>query len=215
VSSLDKPTGFPIPSTTNDTFVTDKMVYAHLSQQGGSIYVDTFRVLQMMDDPGNRQIVFATALGAASTDTGQFDIAAGWLDYGYGADTDGLPQFFLPEQCYLAIHLDSDSLGWYAPQDGLKNLKDEGDANAALMYVHGDGSFSSTPNGGEKCYIAFFSVVRRGAVDMRPFLINYNNHLLGDGQVIDPTGGNAGGQPYPPPGGGPGMMSVLRRAARG
>ncbi|HEY3815119.1 MAG TPA: hypothetical protein VGL66_18020 [Caulobacteraceae bacterium] len=192
---------YPLPPQPCCDFTAQYMVYARLTAdtaEAEPVYlVDSFRVMSAGMSLADRQQFFSDVM-SGKTAPGAYDIT--WPEgCGYGYDC-YRPQFYLPDQCLLAIHLDETIKPYVPDGPGIQNGYDEGDANAALVYVNPDGKESPTP--GQNVRICYFSVVRRGATDMRGVFLCLDPNHKGLGSIFDPDGGNSGGTPYPPPGGG-------------
>ena len=194
---------YPLPEQPCCDFTAQYMVYVKLiadtSGEGPVYLIDSFRVMSASMSAENRKSFFLDVMGGRN-EIGDFDIP--WPEgCGYGYDC-YFPQFYLPDQCYLAIHLDESVKPYSSTIPAIQNNYDEGDANAGLIYVNPDGKESPTPM--KNVRLAYFSVVRRNATDMRGVCLCLDPEHMGLGSVFDPDSGNNGGTPYPPPGGGSG-----------
>ena len=192
---------FPFPDAPEGCpFVPQLMAYARLQPVSGSgdesFTVSQYSLFPAVTDPVQRQALFADII---KTDVVPESMSP--LPMGSGSGISGtVPQICMPEQGYIIVHLDQSAgpLFFDSTVPAIVNIYDEGDANVALMHIADNGSESSAPI--PNCQMAYFGVVRRGAMDMRGMYLNIPAQAKFAVRTIDPDGGNSGGTPYPPPG---------------
>jgi hypothetical protein len=192
---------FPFPDSPEGCpFNPQLMAYARLQPVSGSddesFTVSQYSIFPAITDPAQRKTFFA---GVIKTDIVPESMSP--LPMGSGSGMSGpVPQLNMPQQGYIIVHLDQSAgpLFFDSSVPAIVNIYDEGDANVALMHVAYDGSESAAPI--DNCQMAYFGVVRRGAMDMRGMYLNIPAQGRFAVRTIDPDGGNNGGPSYPPPG---------------
>jgi hypothetical protein len=188
-----------MPPAPECPFSANYMVYVKLipgrTEAGKErCVVECFRILKPVEGAARKALFKALANNAPIPPNLDADWPAG-AGFAYEGESQK-PMIYMPSQCYLIFHLDPDGdWSFSKTEPAVQDVYDEGDANAALQHIEADGSEVTEPNGS---HVAYFSVVRRGANDMRPMLLYITPGTKFSSGIIDPDGGNNGGSPYPP-----------------